>query len=284
MLPVQWFTLEPSRIQEQILSNSAAKMNPSRRLILMRAGKVLGFSATVLAGTAVLSGLGASAYSSTAAFLFLIVVMLSAFFGDFAVAAIVSIVAALCFDYFFLQPFGTLDITAFSDWIALGAFLTAAIIVSYLTAQAAAAGRERNELKTAVAQASEFGGWLLSQPNEGLTLSDIAKKALELFALDYVSIHVYGEGRWQHFSGAATSGILPEVEGQLARLPDHRTDVLDLADESAPGVRYRKIDARGSLFALLAVKGGTLPEEALGLIAHLISVRLAAMAPVSEQK
>jgi K+-sensing histidine kinase KdpD len=251
-------------------------MNPGFRRFLARAGKVLGFSAALLAGTVVLSTLGAAAYAPTAAFLFLIVVMLSAFFGDFAVAAIVSFAATLCFDFSFLPPYGTLDIAAFSDWISLGAFLTASIIVSYLTAKAAATGRERNVLKRAAEQASNFGAWLLSQPNRAVTLSAIAKEALDRFSLDYFSIHVYGEGQWRHFSGAAASGILPEVEQQLSRLGDHPTDVQELAEESALGVRYRQIDAGANLFALLAVKGGSLPEDALGLIAALISVRLAA--------
>jgi two-component system sensor histidine kinase KdpD len=251
-------------------------MNDGLRRFFARVVKALGFSAVVLGGTFVLSALGPSAYAPTAAFLFLILVMLAAFFGDFAVAAIVSFVAALCFDYYFLPPYGTLDIAASSDWIALGAFLTASIIVSYLTAKAAAMGRERHALKSAVQQAAQFGEWLLAQPNQTLTLSAIAREALERFSLDYFSIHVYGEGQWRHFSGGAASGILPEVERQLARLADHPTDVHQLAEESALGVRYRQIGAGASPIALLAIKGGSLPDDALGLVASLISGRLTA--------
>jgi len=107
------------------------------RFTLIRLGKILAFAGVILVTTKLTLEFGALASAPTAAFSFLIIVVLSAFFGDLLVAIITSIVATLCFDYFYLPPAGTFNITAPSDWIALAAFLLTSVIISRLTASAA---------------------------------------------------------------------------------------------------------------------------------------------------
>ena len=97
---------------------------------LIRFGKMLGFTAAILVTTKLTLVFGGLANASTTAFSFLIIVLLSAFFGDLLVAITTSIVATLCFDYFYLPPVGTFYIAAFSDWISLAAFLLALCIIS----------------------------------------------------------------------------------------------------------------------------------------------------------
>src|SRR3954447_14451504 len=47
-----------------------------------------------------------------------------------------SIVAMLCFNFFFLPPFGTFTIAATDNWIALLAFLATAVTAGHLSARA----------------------------------------------------------------------------------------------------------------------------------------------------
>ena len=244
------------------------------RATLIRCGKILTFAAAVLGTTRLLLAFGTLANTSTAAFSLIIIVLLSAFFGDLFVAISTSFVATLCFDYFFLPPFGTFNITAFSDWISLTAFLLASVIISHLTASAAENKVKANVLNKTLVQLKEFGEWLVSLSSDQITLSGIAKETLNVFSLQYCSIHVYAEGKWQHFTGSASINIFPEIENQLKVFQDHPTDLMELVDENMLGVQYMRINKGTTAQAVLVVKSRTLPADALGTIAYLIGVRL----------
>ena len=132
----------------------------SNNSTLKKLGKIVFFSAAILGTTKLTLEFGQLDNVATAAFCFLIIVVLAANFGDFLVAAITSVVATLCFDYFYLPPVGTFNITAFSDWISLAAFLLASVSISRLTASAAENTARAVLLEKTVLQLSEFGRWL----------------------------------------------------------------------------------------------------------------------------
>ena len=251
-------------------------MNPAtrHRIALIRVAKTLAFVGAVLGTTRLTLTFSTVTGASTAAFSFLIIVLLSAYLGDLLVAIATSLVAALCYDYFYLPPFGTLNITAFSDWISLAAFLLASVVISSLAASAADHAARARTLDKTLAQLTAFGERLLSLPHDRHTLSGIALEALRAFSLEYCSIHVYGEGKWQHFTGTAAADPSPEVEARLNTLQDHSTALLELADENLLGVRYVQIDAGKARLAVLAIKSGTLPADALGAMACMIGVEL----------
>ena len=244
------------------------------RAALIRFGKILAFSTAILGTTKLTLEFGALTSSSTAAFIFLIIVLLSAFFGDLLVAIITSLVATFCFDYFYLQPVGTINITAFSDWISLFAFLLASVIISRLTASAAENKVKANVLNKTMGQLKTFGERLLSIPKDQLTLSGIAKETLNIFSLEYCSIHVYGEGKWQHYTGSASTNISQVIENRLNSLQDHPSDLMELADENMLGVQYMQIKKGMTTQSLLVVKSKTLPAGTIGTIANMIGVRL----------
>jgi two-component system, OmpR family, sensor histidine kinase KdpD len=250
------------------------KLSNRYRKILIRFGKIAAFCAAVLVTTKLTLIFSGLANTATAAFTFLIVVLLSAYFGDLLVAIVTSLAATLCFNYFYLPPVGTFNIAAFSDWISLAAFLLASVIISRLAASAAENKGKAAVLNKSLAKLKEFGEWLLTIPPDKLTLSGIAQKTLSVFSLEYCSIHVYGEGKWQHFTGTAVPSISKEIESRLKAIQDHSTDLMELAEESEMGVHYAQIRKGTSTLAVLAVKGGTLPFEAVGTIASLIGVQL----------
>ena len=250
------------------------KFTVSHRATLVRAAQMLGFAGAVFAATWLTREYGEITSASTAAFSFLIIVLVAAYFGDLLVAIVTSLVAALCYDYFYLPPYGTFNITAFSDWISLAAFLLASVIISRLTASAAENGRRAHALQAALEQIKGFGEWLLSMPDEQLTLSGIANEAMRRFSLEYCSIHVYGEGKWQHSTGSAASVVSQNIEQQLMVSQDHTRNLQELADENLLGVQYIQIKSGALPLALLAVKSCTLPADAMGAIAYMIGIRV----------
>ena len=242
--------------------------------ILKKSGQVLLSLGAILCTTFITLKFGAISSAPTVAFIFLIIILLSAYFGNFLVALIGSIVATLCFDYFYLPPFGTFNITAFPDWIALAAFLLTSIIISRLTASASESREKAANQDAALMGLKTFGKWLLSISVDRLTLSDIAGECVHIFSLDYCSIHVYGEGKWHHFTGAAAGDIFKNVGNQIDFNHDHHADLSEIVDENMLGVRYAKINEGAAPQGLLAVKTDTLTTEAIEALAAMVALRL----------
>ncbi len=244
------------------------------RKSLRRLGLIFAFVFAVLATMRLTLAFGTITNAPTAAFSFLILVLLSAFFGDFIVSIITSIVATLCFNYFYLPPTGTFFIADFSDWISLTAFLLTAGVISRLTSSASENATKADLLDKTLVQLKTFGAWLLSISDDRQTLTGIAEEATRIFSLEYCSIHVYGEGKWRHFTGATASHLSEEIANRLKALNDHQTNLMELADENALDVRYVQINQGTTLQALLVVKSSALPLSALGSIAYMIGNRL----------
>lgn len=77
---------------------------------------------------------------------YLVVVLGLATWGGWAVGATASVAAMLCFNFFFLPPFGTLTIAEPENWVALFAFLGASALASRLVATARREAEEARQL------------------------------------------------------------------------------------------------------------------------------------------
>jgi K+-sensing histidine kinase KdpD len=120
----------------------------------------------IAATTAVLKLFSSHINATTVALALLLVVLLVATRYGARPAVAASVLGVLCFNHFFLPPFGTLAIAAPDNWIALIAFLITAITVGQLSAHAkrraeeADAGRREierlyEELQSAFERASQ---------------------------------------------------------------------------------------------------------------------------------
>jgi two-component system sensor histidine kinase KdpD len=100
---------------------------------------LLGYVAAVViiaAATAALRALGTHINPTTAALMFLLIILFVATAWGPKPAVIASLLGAACFNFFFLPPFGTFTIAAPDNWISLTAFLIIAITVGQLSARA----------------------------------------------------------------------------------------------------------------------------------------------------
>jgi two-component system sensor histidine kinase KdpD len=73
---------------------------------------------------------------TTVALSFLLIILFVAASSRLWVAVVASVTAALTFDFFFLPPVGTLDISDPQDWVALFAFITVSLVASRLSSVA----------------------------------------------------------------------------------------------------------------------------------------------------
>jgi two-component system, OmpR family, sensor histidine kinase KdpD len=73
--------------------------------------------------------------STTVALAFLLVVLFIALFWGSKPALLASLLAAFCFNFFFLPPLYTLTIAHPQNWVALVVFFTTALAVRQLSAR-----------------------------------------------------------------------------------------------------------------------------------------------------
>lgn len=204
-----------------------------RRLDRSRAGYLLA-AAAVAALTAALKLLGGQVNSTTVALALLLAVLLIAARMESGPALVASVLAAFCFNFFFLPPYGTLHIADPENWVALTAFLLTAVIAGHLSTRArhraeeAEAGRleiERlyEELRAAFERASHA---------EALRQSERLKSAL----LDAVTHDI----RTPLTSiKASVTTLLDELRGRanngqaVALDAESRRDMLEVIDEES---------------------------------------------------
>src|SRR5687768_10423252 len=111
--------------------------------------------AGVAALTATFKLLNAHINAATVALAFLLIVLFVATWWGARPAVIASVLSVLCFNFFFLPPYGTLTVEAPDNWIALIAFLVTAITVGQLSANAKRRAEEAETGRREIERQSE---------------------------------------------------------------------------------------------------------------------------------
>ena len=138
---------------------------------------------------------------TTVALALLLVVLGTATTARLGVAIIVSVVAMLAFNFFFLPPVGTLTIADPQNWIALFAFLTVAVIASNLSA--AAKGREREAIARGneVTRLFDLTRDVLLTTDTATAMETLARQVARRFELSKVAIALPADDGWSHLPG-----------------------------------------------------------------------------------
>ncbi len=155
---------------------------------------LVGTVAVTVAATALRNDLN----SVTVALTYLVIVLVAAVGGGTGPGVLVSLVAFLSFNYFFLPPYYTLAIGAPQDVVALFVFLVVAVVTSSLVSRLR--GRERE----AERRAAEL------ETLVGLTSALLADATLDTVLATVV------EGVTRVFAVEATAILLPDDAGSLA--------------------------------------------------------------------
>jgi two-component system, OmpR family, sensor histidine kinase KdpD len=133
-------------------------------------------------------------------FVYLIFVVLTAFYGGFWQATIVSVIAAASLDYFFDDPVFSFSVAKVADWVELGAFEFTALAISELSnrvqLRASEAEAERRDTDRLYQTARRL--LLLENPaNPGNLMSLLIRETFDLRAVvlfDAFSTKLYESG------------------------------------------------------------------------------------------
>jgi two-component system, OmpR family, sensor histidine kinase KdpD len=203
--------------------------------------------------------------ATTAGFAYLIAVLVFAAHWGLLEAVVASLLAVLCFNFFFFEPVGTFNIADPQNWVALLAFLATAMIASELSARARARTREaverREEMEGLYALSRAI---LLTDPTHPAfqqivepIAAILGPRAVALYDAHTGEIYRAGPEEWEGVEVA-----LRRVAGQDA--PAH----------PEPGALLAPIRMEGQTVGGLAVRGGRFSEAAFHALTNLIAVGL----------
>lgn len=128
---------------------------------------------------------------------YLLIVLFVASTSRFWVAAATSVVAMVCFNFFFLPPVGALTINDPHNWVALFAFLVVSLVASNLSSVARARTDEAVGRRDELARLFDLGRDVLVMPESGDAIAILARSVARRFDLDYVAIALPRPADWE---------------------------------------------------------------------------------------
>lgn len=201
---------------------------------------------------------------TTIGFVYLVTILLVATFLGLVEALLASLLATLCFNFFFFPPRGTFNIDDPLNWVSLVAFLVTSVVASQLSERARRRTREAEirqlemERLYAVSRAM-----LVADPRRPLT-EQLARDLARIYELPFVA--VYDRANDQVHQGGPQDA--PELVarlkeaallGSLHRDDEQRTIVM-------------AVSFGGHSVGGLALKGVSLSDTALQALSNLVSL------------
>jgi len=141
-----------------------------------------------------------SARTTTVVLTYLLAVLSASAIWGLGVSVFMSIVAAMCVDYYFLPPIGTLNIDDPQDWVALISFLITSVIGSDLSARARRQAHEANQRRKEVNRLYEFSQLLLNARNPLELPNEIPAQIVRLFSADSAALYL-ADKKTIHWAG-----------------------------------------------------------------------------------
>lgn len=234
---------------------------------MVRAGALsvhVAFSLAIIAAITVLCSRFLSVNATTAGFAFLLGVLAIATAWGLIEAIVASVVAMLCFNFFFLPPVGQFTIADPQNWVALFAFLATALIASHVSdrekRQALEAKARQKETEQLYALSRTI---LLTDPSQS-----VGRQAAEHIAniFDCRAVALYDAKTGEIFRGGAED--LPEIEGALKQA------VMQGSNGRNGAVLVTAINLGGRPIGSLALKGMALSDGALQALLNLVAIAL----------
>ncbi len=181
-------------------------------------------------------------------------------------ATVASVVAMLCFNFYFFPPVGTFTIADPQNWVALFAFLVTAITASQLSARAKRRTREAVERQREMER--------LYALSRAILLTDLAQPVAKQIAHEIAhTFDFHGVALFDLSSGEiyrAGPEDIADIDNRLRESAVQGT----LFEDGAKRVVVTAIRLGGRPIGSLAVTGGSLSDTALQSISNLVAVGL----------
>ena len=197
--------------------------------------------------------------ATTVGFAYLITILLIAAWSGIAESIFASIAATICFNVYFLPPFGTWVISDPENWVALCAFLIASLIASELSRRARRRSIEMERLYSL--------GRSIMLMNDNAPIGDqIAKELARVCEIPAVAI-CDARSDTVHYAG---SNNISDIE---PRLRETALEGAQSKDEMT-GIFLAPIVLGGETIGSIALQGEVLADTALQALLNLVAIAL----------
>ena len=142
----------------------------------------------VALATILLVWLGAD--STTAGMVFLVLVVWVSAQAGIRLSFYVTLLCSLSFDYYFLPPVGTLQLTGVQAWVAMILFLLSCVVVGRVAERARRQARQADERRADVERLYELSQEMMLQEDAAGLIRDLPRLIACTFALDGVVLYV----------------------------------------------------------------------------------------------
>lgn len=176
---------------------------PTRRTLTVHDVIALSASLFAIAVVTALLRLLPQVSPATVALALLLVVLGAATLARLRVAIVMSIVAMLTLNFFFLPPTGTFAIVDPENWIALFAFLVVAVIASNLSAAAQARAREAIARRNEVTRLFDLTRDVLLTSETAGAVEVLARHVARRFELRRIAICLSTDQGWRIVQGGS---------------------------------------------------------------------------------
>jgi two-component system sensor histidine kinase KdpD len=204
--------------------------------------------------------------STTVGFFYLVAILVIATVGGLLEASVSSVVAMLCFNFFFLPPVGTFTVADPQNWVALFAFLATALTASQLSA------RLKQQRKAALDRQQEMER--LYALSRAILLTDAAQSTAKQIAhqithaFECPAVALYDRNSGEVY--VAGPDILPNIDAKLRESAIQSSVIRDEADD----VLITPVRLGGEPIGSLAVKHALMSDAALQSVSSLVGVGL----------
>ncbi len=200
--------------------------------------------------------------AATVSTTFLLIVLVVAATSRFWIAAVTSMVAMFCFNFFFLPPVGTLTIAQPQNWVALFAFLAVSLVGSNLSALARARTEEALGRRNELARLFDLSRDVLVITDSREAISILARSIARRFDLESVASALPRPGDWEVYDGGAEPIDLDKRQLADAYAAAQTTLEFDAHARTYAGHRVMTVNDRA--VRLVPLRVGTKP---IGLLA-----------------
>jgi two-component system, OmpR family, sensor histidine kinase KdpD len=205
----------------------------------------------------------AIANSTTVALALLVVVLGTSTFASWWVAVALSVGAMLTFNFFFLPPVGTFTIADPQNWVALAAFLAAAITASRWSAAAQTRTRDAIARRNELARLYDLSRDVLLTTESDGAIDVLARRVAQRFELTALAICLPAAGGWARHQSAETEVVVDDATLSATLAVASATLEFDARARAYAG-HGRATDAQGRDVRLVPLRFGT---RAIGLLA-----------------
>jgi two-component system, OmpR family, sensor histidine kinase KdpD len=220
---------------------------------------------TLLVGLVTFICYGLGLNLTVTGFLYLIIVVLQSLFGDFVASAVVSIIADLCLNFFFVPPILSFSVSDSSDIWALIAFLITGLVITRLMTQvrqeAETSELQRHEMKLLY----ELTQRLLALGPDDLLMTKAVGLFREVFRLQAVCLYD-GANTELYNNGESRNGIAERTRAAYISRQD--------ADDNVSGVFIRCLRAAGQTIGAIGFDGLRDAELTAGPLTALAAAML----------